>query len=81
MTTALLAFDELADFISELNPAKILALKPSDAVQKRLDYLLDKNKEDGLKADEKHELERYLTLEHLIALAKIRARKRLNTTV
>ncbi len=78
MTPSLLAFDEVADFISELNPTKILTLKPSVAVQLRLDNLLDKNKEEGLNEEEKHELERYLTLEHLISLAKIRARKRLN---
>jgi SpoU rRNA methylase family enzyme len=78
MTTSLLAFDEIADFISELNPAKIIALKPSEVVQERLDNLLAKNREDRLTDEEKHELERYLTLEHLIALAKIRARKRLN---
>jgi SpoU rRNA methylase family enzyme len=78
MTTSLLAFDEIADFISELNPAKIIALKPSEVVQERLDNLLAKNREDKLTDEEKHELERYLTLEHLIALAKIRARKRLN---
>jgi hypothetical protein len=80
MITSLLAFDEVADFISELNPAKILTLKPSAAVQERLDDLLQKNNEKGLNDEEKHELERYLTLEHLIALAKTRARKRLNAT-
>jgi hypothetical protein len=79
MTTSLLAFDEVADFISELNPSKVLGLKPSAPVQERLDNLLHKNKEEGLNEEEKHELERYLTLEHLISLAKIRARKRLNT--
>jgi hypothetical protein len=78
MTTSLLAFDEVADFIAELNPAKLIALKPSAKVQERLDNLLFKNKEEGLNDDEKLELERYLTLEHLISLAKARARKRLN---
>ena len=75
MTTSLLAFDEIADFIAELNPAKLIALKPSEAVQQRLENLLLKNREEGLSDDEKHELERYLTLEHLISLAKARARK------
>ena len=78
MTTSLLAFDEIADFIAELNPAKLIALKPSATVQQRLEDLLFKNREEGLNDEEKHELERYLTLEHLISLAKARARKRLN---
>ena len=58
MTTSLLAFDEIADFIAELNPAKLIALKPSSTVQKRLDDLLLKNREEGLNDEEKHELER-----------------------
>ena len=78
MTTSLLAFDEIADFIAELNPAKLIALKPSATVQQRLEDLLLKNREEGLNNEEKHELDRYLTLEHLISLAKARARKRLN---
>ena len=78
MTTSLLAFDEIADFIAELNPAKLIALKPSATVQQRLEDLLFKNREEGLNDEEKHELDRYLTLEHLISLAKARARKRLN---
>jgi hypothetical protein len=81
MTASLLAFDEVADFISELNPAKIIALKPSATVQDRIDKLLLKNREEGLNDEEKQELERYLTLEHLISLAKVRARKRLNATI
>ena len=78
MTTSLLAFDEIADFIAELNPAKLIALKPSATVQQRLEDLLFKNREEGLNDEEKHELDRFLTLEHLISLAKARARKRLN---
>ncbi len=78
MTTSLLAFDEIADFIAELNPSKLIALKPSIAVQQRVEDLLLKNREGSLDDKEKQELERYLTLEHLISLAKASARKRLS---
>lgn len=77
MTTSLLAYEEVADFLSELNPQKILNLKPSLSVQERVDLLLQKNQDSQLSSDEKYELDRYLALEHLIALSKVRARKRL----
>lgn len=74
MNENLLAYDEVADFIANLNPAKLLELKPSSRVQERVNFLIERKKDIGLKDDEQFELERYLSLEHLIALAKIRAR-------
>ena len=75
MAASLLAYDQVADFISELNPAKILELKPSAEVQERVDMLLVKKRESSLSGEEQYELDRYLALEHLIALSKVRARK------
>jgi hypothetical protein len=39
--------------------------------------LIERKKETGLRKDEQFELDRYLSLEHLIALVKIRARAHL----
>ncbi|MEK7257025.1 MAG: hypothetical protein AAB316_19885 [Bacteroidota bacterium] len=77
MTTPLLAFDEVAEFIASLDPGKLLTLKPSSKVQSRLEELIAKKKRAGISEDEQYELDRYLALEHLIALAKARARIRL----
>ena len=77
MNENLLAYDEVADFIANLNPAKLLELKPSSKVQERVNFLIERKKEIGLRDDEQFELDRYLSLEHLIALAKIRARAHL----
>ncbi len=77
MTANLLAYEEVANFIAELDPQKLLTLKPSPTVQKRVEALIFQKKENGLSDVEQYELDRYLALEQLISLAKIHARKRL----
>ena len=63
-------FDEIVDFITSApQPEQILMFKPSIDAQLRLESLLDKKREDGLSADENHELEQYLTIEHIMRLA------------
>ena len=77
MTANLLAYEEVANFIAELDPRKLLTLKPSTIVQSRVETLLFQKKEKGLTDEEQYELDRYLALEQLISLAKIHARKHL----
>jgi hypothetical protein len=77
MTANILGYEEVADFIATLDPKRLLELKPSDAVQLRVELLMDKKKNNILSSDEQYELDRYMALEHLIALAKVQARKRL----
>ena len=52
---------------------EILALRPSEALQARLDALLEKNRTEGLNSEEEQEWERYQYLEHLIRIAKAKA--------
>lgn len=78
MAGNLLAYEEVAHFIAELDPNKLLTLKPSATVQARVEALIEKKKETGLSHEEQYELDRYLALEHLISLAKIHARKHLH---
>jgi len=74
MTTHHLSvYDETADFMAGMNPEKVVAFKPSPANQERLDFLLDKQKEQGLTQNEKSELEHYLIVNRIIGLAKARA--------
>ena len=77
MSTAIPAYDEIAAALAELDPQKILALRPSETAQHRLRELLEKNREKKLTAGEIYELDRTLALDHLIALAKAHARQRL----
>ena len=66
-------YDEIAELLAELAPAKILALKASSEMQKRLELLIEKSKEDQLTVREKDELDHYIVLERLVRLAKIRS--------
>lgn len=66
-------YDEVADFMASMNPEKVIAFKPSKSNQKRLDSLLDKQKEFSLSDSERNELEHYLILNRIIGLAKARA--------
>ena len=66
-------YDEEADFMASMNPEKVIAFKPSSKNQDRLDFLLDKQKETALSADEKSEIEHYLIINRIVGLAKARA--------
>jgi hypothetical protein len=51
-------------------PQVMLNLKPSPALQDRVSELLDLSKAGEISREEAIELERYLTVEHLVRLAK-----------
>jgi hypothetical protein len=77
MTANILGYDEVAEFLAKLDPKSLIAWRPSDAVQERVENLIFKKKDNQLTLDEQYELDRYMALEHLIALTKARARKQL----
>jgi hypothetical protein len=66
------AYDQIAELIAELNPAKVMALKANKELQLRFEDLVSKSKESVLDNREKDELDHYIVLERLIRLAKIR---------
>ena len=69
------AYEEVIDFIAAgTTPQNVIDFRPSDAAQQRLDDLLTREKDDALSAEETSELDHYLQLEHLMRLAKARAR-------
>ena len=70
------AYDEVIDFIAGGNtPEAVAAFKPSKAARARVAELLAREKGEGLNAEEKSELDHYAQLEHLMRLAKARARQ------
>ena len=74
------AFDAeeiIAILASQPTPEQILAIKPKDVLQNRVSDLLAQSKAGTLNAKEEAELERYLTIEHLVRLAKAHAYKQL----
>lgn len=62
---------------SQPSPEQVLSICPSPELQARVSELLHRNKEGELSQQEEAELERYLTLEHLVRLAKAHAYKQL----
>ncbi|MCU0570055.1 MAG: hypothetical protein MUF49_26205 [Oculatellaceae cyanobacterium Prado106] len=62
---------------SQPAPEEILAIRPSLEFQARVSELLAQSKAGTLTAKGEAELERYLTLEHLVRLAKTRALEKL----
>ena len=69
------ASEEVANFIALTNPAKVLAFRPSEETKERVSDLIEREKNEGISAEEKRELDYYMQLEHLMRMAKIFARK------
>jgi hypothetical protein len=61
------------------SPQEIIALRPSQDVQRRISELLDKNRDVGLTAEEEKEWAQYEYLEHLVRMAKAKAHLRLKS--
>ena len=69
------AYEEMIDFIAAgTTPQNVIAFHPSGQVQERVNDLLMRSKDGDITAAERTELEHYLQLEHLMRLAKARAR-------
>lgn len=71
-------FDELAYFLANLSPKKVLTFKVSKKAQDRVNFLIDKSKKSGLSTAENEEMERYMVFEHIVQLAKAKAIQKLN---
>ncbi|MCC7161751.1 MAG: hypothetical protein IT331_04600 [Anaerolineae bacterium] len=59
------------------SPRQVLDLRASDTLQARMSELLERSKQEELSRAEEIEMERYLTLEHLVRLAKAHAYQQL----
>ena len=69
------AYEEIVDFIAAgTTPREVIAFRPSEASQERVSDLLSREKDGELSSPEKLELDHYLQIEHLMRLAKARAR-------
>jgi len=71
-----LAYEEIIDFIAGgSSPRAVVAFRPSPMAQSRVAELLAREKSEGLPPEELSELEHYSQLEHIMRLAKARARR------
>jgi hypothetical protein len=75
---AIRVYDEMIDFITSApRPEEIISFAPSEKSQKRLEDLQFKRREKGLTDDELHELEQFIMVEHIMRMAKAKAKQRL----
>ena len=74
----ILAYDEFVDFIAGgSTPQSVIDFRPSDDTKAHVMDLIRRQKTESLTPDETAELNQYLQIEHLMRLAKARARQRL----
>lgn len=70
-------FEEIVKFIADAaGPEKLGAFKPSIAAEKRVEALLAKQKQGSINAKESGELQLFVQLDHVMSLAKAKARAR-----
>ena len=76
--TMIRAYEEIIDFIAAgTTPHGVVAFQPSEEAKARVADLIHREKTTGLSPEDTAELNHYLQLEHLIRLAKARARAHL----
>jgi hypothetical protein len=76
MSLASPAYIEIIDFIAAgTTPESVAHFQPSLAAQERVAMLLKRRQENVLSPDEETELDHFMDLEHILRMAKARARQ------
>jgi len=69
---------EIIDFIAAgSTTAEVAQFRPSREAQQRVADLIEREKTDGLSSLEKAELDHFVELEHILRMAKAKAKQRL----
>lgn len=69
-------YEEVINFIASQTPSgSLMAFHPSAQAKDRVMELVHREKENNLMSDERSELDHYMQLEHLMRLAKARAKQ------
>jgi hypothetical protein len=80
MSLASPAYFEIIDFIAAgTTPEAVVRFRPSPEAQERVAELIEREKESGLSPEEKAELEHFVELEHILRMAKAKARQILSS--
>jgi len=76
MSSSSPAYIELVDFIAAgTTPESVAGFQPSAEAQERVLTLLELQQEGALSADQEAELDHFMDLEHILRMAKARARQ------
>jgi len=70
------SYQEIIDFIAAgTTPESVIAFRPSDALRRRVEELSERANAGSISNEELSELEDCLQLEHIMVMAKARARQ------
>jgi hypothetical protein len=76
MSTASPVYFEIIDFIAAgTTPQAVAQFRPSPEAQQRVAELIERERENCLSAEEKAELDHFMELEHILRMAKAKARQ------
>ena len=76
MSTASPAYFEIIEFIAAGTTSEgVAGFHPSPEAHKRVADLIDREKEFGLSPEERAELDHFMELEHILRMAKAKARQ------
>jgi len=76
MTTASPAYFEIIEFIAAgTTPEAVAHFQPSPEAQRRVAELIEREKEEGLSQEDAAELNHFMELEHILRMAKAKARQ------
>jgi hypothetical protein len=76
MSTASPAYFEIIEFIAAgTTSAAVADFHPSLEAQRRVADLIEREKEEGLSPEEVAELDHFMELEHILRMAKAKARQ------
>ena len=69
-------YTEIIDFIAGgTTPQEVVDFRPSLEAQQRVAALMERERADDLSREEKAELDHFVELEHILRMAKARARQ------
>ena len=78
-TKTIKVYDEIVDFIaSGTTPQSVIDFHLSESAQERLEDLIYNAKNNVLTKEDKRELDHFLTIEHILTLAKAKAHRYIN---
>ena len=71
-------YQDFAEFIAGLSPQKLLSYYAPAKMQRRVELLVKKKKQNKMSEEESSELEQHFMFGHILRLAKAKALKILN---
>ena len=76
MSSTIPAYHEIIDFIAGgTTPEQVINFRPSPQTQKMVEELVQKEQDHKATPEEKSELDHFMELEHILRMAKARARQ------